>query len=102
MRQVRATAIHQIDTWQTVLHGDFLRAKMLFHRHRIIGSALDGRVVADNHHFAACHTADPGNHAGAVNIAFIHAIGGQRPDLQKRRTRIQQAFHPVPRQKLSA
>ena len=29
--------------------GDFLRPQVLLHRERVVGSALDGRVVGDDH-----------------------------------------------------
>ena len=102
MRQVGAAAIDQIDARQTVLHGDFLRPQMLFHRHRVVGAALDGRIIADNHHLATGDTADPGNHAGPVDIALIHAIRGQGADLEKGRTRVEQAFDAVSGQELAA
>ena len=37
---------------------DFLRAKMLFNRHRKIGSALNGRIVGDDHAFDARNLAN--------------------------------------------
>ena len=59
--QVGAAGIHQIDAGQPVFSGDFLRAQMLLHRHRIIGAALHGGIVADHHDLLALDPADPGN-----------------------------------------
>ena len=53
MRQVGAAGIDQIDAGQPVLARDLLRAQMLLHRHRIIGAAFDGGIVADDDAFAA-------------------------------------------------
>ncbi len=53
VRQIGAAGIDQIDAGQTVLRRDFLRPQMLLHRHRIVGAALDGRVVGDDHRLAA-------------------------------------------------
>ena len=75
---------------------------MLFHRHRVVGAALDGRVIADDHHFTAGDATDAGNHPGAMNIALIHAIGSQRANLQQGRARIKQAFDTFPGQELAA
>ena len=44
-----------------VILRDFLRAQMLFHRHREIGAALHRRVVGDDDAFAARDPADPGD-----------------------------------------
>jgi hypothetical protein len=37
-----------------------------------------------------------------VHIALIHAVGGQRAQLQEGRAGIEQALHPVAGQKLAA
>ena len=102
VRQVRAAGIDQIDARQPVLARDLLRAQMLLHRHRIIGAALDRRVVADDHAFAALDAADAGDDAGAVNRVVIHAVGGERRQFEKRRARIDQPQHPLARQQLAA
>ena len=67
VRQVGAAGIDQIDARQPVLARDLLRAQMLLHRHRIIGAALDRRIVADDHAFAALDAPDAGDDAGAVD-----------------------------------
>ena len=102
MRQVRAARIDQIDAGQTVLAGDLLSAKMLLHGHRVIGAALDGRIVADDHHLAAFDAADAGDDAGAVDRPVIHVVRGERAEFEERRARIEQAGHAFARQQLSA
>lgn len=102
MRQVRTAAIDQVDAGQMILLGDFLGAQVFLDRHRIVGTALDGRVIADNHHVLARHAADTGDHSCAMDIALIHAVGCQRADLQEGRACIQQTLDPVTGQKLAA
>ena len=102
VRQVGAAGIDQIDARQPVLARDLLRAQMLLHRHRIIGAALDGGIVADDHAFAAGDPADAGDDAGAVDGVVVHAVGGERRQFEKRRARIDQRHHPLARQQLAA
>ena len=101
-RQIGAAGIDQIDAGQPVLARDLLRAQMLLHRHRVIGAALDGGVVGDDHAFAALDAADAGDDAGGVHRAVVHAVGGQRRQFQERRAGIDQVHHPVARQQLAA
>ncbi len=102
VRQVRAAAIDEIDAGQPVLLRDLLRPQVLLHRDRIIGAALDRRVVADDDAFAARHAADAGDDPGAVDVALVHAIGGERRELEERRAGIDQALDPFARQELAA
>ena len=102
VRQVGAAGIDQIDARQPVLARDLLRAQMLLHRHREIGAALDGGVVAHHHAFAALDAADAGDQAGAVNGVVIHAVGGERRQFEERRAGIDQVHHAVARQQLAA
>ena len=102
MRQVRAAAIDQIDTWQVIFEGHFLRAQMLLHRHREIGAALHCRIIADDQAFAPLNPADPRDQACAGGFVIIHAIGGQRTDFEKGGARVQQAFDSFTRQQFSA
>ena len=64
VRQVGAARVDEVDAGQAVLARDVLRAQVLLHRQRVVGAALDGRVVADDHAFAAGHAADAGDDAG--------------------------------------
>ena len=75
---------------------------MLLHRHREIGAALDGRVVGDDHAFAPLDAADAGDDAGAVDGIVVHAVGGERGELEERRARVDQCHHAIARQKLAA
>ena len=66
--QERAAGVDQIDAWQPVLPGDLLGAQVLFHGDRVVGAALDRRVVGDDHAFAARHPADAGDDARTAGI----------------------------------
>ena len=102
MRQVGAAGIDEIDAGQMVLGGDLLGAQVLLHRHRIIGAALDGGIVGEDHRLAARDAADPGDQSRAVHVALVHAEGGERADLQERRARIEEPRHPLARHQLAA
>ena len=101
-RQIGAARVDQINAGQPVLARDLLRTQMLLHRHRMIAAALDGGVVGHHHAFAALDAADAGDDAGGVDVAVIHAVGGKRRQLQKRRAGIDQVHHAVARQQLAA
>ena len=62
-RQERAARVDQVDAGQPVLERDLLRADVLLHRDRIVGAALDRRVVGDDQHLAARDPADAGDDA---------------------------------------
>ena len=102
LRQKRAAGIDHVDTGQIVLARDVLGAQVLLHRHRIIGAALDGRVVGDDHAFAARNPPHPGDDAGGMHVAAIEAVGRERRQFQKRGARIDQQIDPLPRQHLAA
>ena len=102
VRQVCAAAVDEVDARQTVFRCDFLRSEVLLDRHREIRAALDCRVVGDDQNLAPVHTTDAGDDAGAWRFVSIHAVGGQRAELQKRGARIEQAMHTVTRQELAA
>ena len=101
-RQERAAGIDQIDAGQMVLARDLLGAQMLLHRHRVVGAALDGGVVGDHHAFAAADAADAGDQARGRNVAAVHAVGGERRQLEKRAAGIEQQIDPLAGEQLSA
>jgi hypothetical protein len=102
MRQVGAAAVDEIDAGQPVLLRDLLRPQMLFHRQRIVGAALDGRVVADDHALAARYAPDARDESGAMYVAAVYIVGRELRQLQERRSRIDKAQHAVARQQLAA
>src|SRR5690606_6982747 len=62
---------------------------------------LDRRVVGDDHHFLSHDAADAADHPGGRRGAVVHVLGGERRDLQERRTRIEQGGDAVTRQQLA-
>ena len=107
VRQVGAAAVHQVDAGQAVLARHFLRAQVLLHRQRVIGTALHGRVVADDHALDARDPADAGDNAGtgssvAAVAVLVDAHRGQRRDLEEGRVGVEQHLDAVARQQLAA
>jgi hypothetical protein len=76
--------------------------RCFFHRHRVVGAALDGGVVTDDHAFLAFDAADAGDDAGAGRGAIVHVIGRQLRELEERRAGIEQVFDALARQQLAA
>ena len=100
-RQMRSAGIDQVNTGQIILRRDVLRAQVFLHRDRIVGAALDGGVVGDNHAFQTLHSADAGNQSARRNIVIaIHLVTRKLANLEKRCTRIDQALDPLTRQQL--
>jgi len=100
--QVGTAGIHQINTGQVVLLGNFLCTQMLFDRYGVVGTAFDGGIVAHHH---AVHATDPPNarnQACARCIVVVHVQRRQRGQLQKRRAGVQQQLHALTRQQLAA
>ena len=73
--QIGPAAIDQGDHGQMALLRDFLGAQMFFHGHRIVGTAFDRGVIANDHHVAPMHFADTGDEPSAGRRAIIHAMG---------------------------
>jgi hypothetical protein len=101
-RQERAARIDQVDARQAVLFGDLLRAQMLLDRHRVVGAALDRRVVGDDHAVGSGDRCDPGHDPRRGRVVAIHAVGSQRGELEERRARIDQPVDAVARGQLAA
>ena len=90
-RQERAARVDQVDAGQPVLQRDFLRAQVLLHRQRIVGAALDGRVVGDDQHLAARRRGRRPVTMPAPGASSSYMLPrGQRRQLEERRARIEQ------------
>ena len=101
VRQVGPARIHQVEAGQTVLLGDLLGADVLLDGHRVVGAALDRRVVGDHHALAPLDAADPGDDAGGRNLRAIEPVRRERRQLQERRIPVDQRRHPFARQHLA-
>ena len=102
VRQIRSAGVDQVDAGQPVLARDLLGAQVLFYRDRVIRSALDGRVVADDHALAARDPSDAGDDAGRRCRVLVHIPRGELRQLEKWRAGIEQHLHAVARQQLAA
>ena len=67
-RQERAAGVDEVDAGQVVLGRDRLGAQVLLDRDRVVGAALDGGVVGDDHALAAADPADAGDDAGRDGV----------------------------------
>ncbi len=85
-----------------VLRGDLLRAQMLLDRDRIVGAALDGGVVGDDRARRAADGTDPGDDARRRRAVVVHAVGGERRELEERRPRIDEPVDPLARGEFAA
>jgi hypothetical protein len=65
-------------------------------------AALHRRVVGDDHALAPRHPADAGDDARGRHLAPVHAVCGERRQLEDRRARIDQRVDAVARQELAA
>ena len=100
--QVRPTAVDQIDARQMVFFRDFLSPQVLFHTHREIGAALHCGVIAHDHTIDTVHFAHARDYPRRRGRPAVKPVCGQRPDLKKRRSRIQQICDPFTGQHLAA
>ena len=107
-RQEGAAGVDEVDAGQPVVAGDRLRAEVLLDRDRVVGAALDGRVVADHHALAPADPADAGDDAGrrdgvrVVRPRAVHPGRGQRAQLEERAAGVQEPVDPVADQQLAA
>src|SRR6266478_1609390 len=62
-----------------VLFGDFLRPQVLFDGHRVVGAALHGRIIGDDHALHTLHTADACDEARRGRVAIVHPEAGACP-----------------------
>ena len=95
VRQVRAAGVDEIDAGKMVFPRDLLRTDVFLHCERIVGAALDGGVVAHDHARATGNAADAGDHAGSMDVAAVHVVGGELGELEKGRAGIDQPEHAV-------
>ena len=105
-RQERAAGVDEVDAGQVVVGGDGLRAQVLLDRDRVVGAALDGRVVGD-HHASRPVTRPmpvtmPAEGTASLAVAAVHAGRGQRAQLEERAARVEQPVDPVAHQQLPA
>ena len=97
-RQERAAGIHEVDARQPVLAGDLLGAQVLLDRHRVVGAALDGGVVADHHHVPIADQTDASDEARPGRGVVVETGGREWCDLQERAALVEQPIDAFSRQ----
>ncbi len=100
--QVRPAGVDEVDAREPVVLGDLLGTQVLLHRHRVVRAALDGGVVGDDDAFAAVHPADAGDDARSRARIVVHAVRGQRGELEERGARVEERFDAVAGRQLAA
>ena len=101
-RQERAAAVDEVDARQPVLERDLLRPEVLLDRHRVVGAALDRRVVGDDDARRPLDRPDPGDDPGARGVAVVQPGRGERAQLEERRAGVEQPVDPLPDGQLAA
>ncbi len=101
-RQERAAGIDEVDARQPVLPRDLLGPQVLLHRDRVVGAALDRRVVGDDHDLAPLHAADAGDDARRRGLVAVEPVGGELREFEEGRAGIEERAHPLARQELAA
>jgi hypothetical protein len=82
-RKEGATAVHEVEARQPVLERDLLRTQMLLDGDRVVGPALDRRVIRDEHALDTLDTADARHDPSTRRLVVVEAGGGQGGELQK-------------------
>ncbi len=100
--QERTARVDEIDARQPVLERDLLRPQVLLHGHRVVGAALDRGVVGDDDAGRALDPADAGDHPGSRRLVVVHAVRGERAQLEERRPGIEKAIDAVADRQLAA
>jgi len=77
-RQEGAAGVDEVEAGQPVVQRHLLRPQVLLHGLRVVGAALDRRIVGDHDDGAAAHAADAGDDASARGRTVVHAVGGER------------------------
>jgi hypothetical protein len=74
---------------------------VLLDGHRVVGAALDRRVVGDDHAFTAGHPADAGDDAGGGRLVVVHAGGREAGQFEEGRAGVHERLHAVPGQQFA-
>ncbi len=100
--QESASGVHEIDAREAILSRDLLGSQMLLYGHRVIGPALDRRIVGDDHAQSSAHRADPGDDPGGRCLIVVHPLGSEWGDLEERGALVEQGFDAIPREQFAA
>ena len=84
------------------MQGNFLGAQMLLDCERVVGAALDRRIIRSDHDLAPVNSPNARDDPSGRGITVVHSEGRQRRELQEGRTRVEQGVNAVASQELSA
>ena len=101
-REERAARIDEVDARQPVLERDLLGPQVLADRHRVVGAALDRRVVGDDDAGRALDPADARDDPGAGCVVVVQAGRGEGRQLEEGRARVEQPLDPLADGELAA
>jgi len=101
-RQVRPARIDEIDARQPVFERDLLRADVLLDGHRVVGAALDRRIVRDDDARRALDPPNAGDDARARCIAVVHPGRRQGTQFEECRARVDEAVDALADRELAA
>src|SRR5207244_12764997 len=97
----RFARINQIHARQMILQRDVLGADVLLDGQRKVSAPLDRRVVGDDDDLASRDAADAGDDAGPRRLVVVEVPRRERRQLQKRRSRVEQAIDSFADRKLA-
>ena len=100
-RQEGAARVDEVDARQAVVERDLLRPEVLLDRERIVGAALDRRIVGDDEDVAPRDAADAGDETGGRRVVVVDVPRGKRRELEKRRVGIEQLVDAFAHRKLA-
>ena len=86
-----STGIDEIETGQVIFFGDLLGAEMFFDSQRIVGAALDGGIVGDDHDFAPRNAPDARDETCACGCPIVHILCGEGGEFEEGCAGIEQA-----------
>ena len=101
-REKGAARVDEVEAGQVVLQRHLLGAQVLLHRHRVVGAALDGRVVGDDDALATADPPDAGDDARTGRLVVVHRVRRQRRQFQERAAAVEQGVDALTRQELAA
>ena len=101
-REECAARVHEVDRGQVVLEGDFLRPQVLLHGDRVVGAALHGGVVGDDHDLAARDATDARHETGPRRGIVVETPSREGRDLEEGGPRVEQALEALAHGELAA
>ena len=87
-RQEGTTRIDQVNARQVILFSNFLGAQVFLDGKRVIGTALDGRIIGDNHAIDVADLPDARYEACGWHFVVIETVSRELSDLEERRATI--------------